>query len=252
MSYPGRTVPVTARSATAGGQRAAREVGTVRAGLRRRTGSAAMIGLVAIAAAACGGSSNGIHTASALTQPPSASVPVTTTSSTPVAPATSSSAPVTPSASATTTTTAVTSSPMPTTTAATSSNATKALVTAQYTKFWRVADLDGSTNKTNDPELATVATANWVNRTADLILIHKQNGQRGYGISHVNVTSVAVAGATATVSDCHDFAGVGLMNSTGKKLNQGMSRQTVTGTLVQTKGTWKVSKLVTYAGASNC
>lgn len=135
---------------------------------------------------------------------------------------------------------------------ASSAAATERLVRQRYVDFQRVVAEVGAASGTDDPRLAEYATGAVLENLRGKLAVRRQSGTRLYGAPVPNVQSVSVSGARATVRDCLDNSGTGLMDAAGKKLSVGRDRQETSATLVLADGTWKVSEITTVAGGGSC
>lgn len=130
--------------------------------------------------------------------------------------------------------------------------ATKALVTERYLEFQRVVAEAGATSDADDPRLLEYATGAVLENLQGKLAVRRQSGIRLYGVPEPHVQSVSVVGSRATVRDCLDNSGTGLVDRAGKTLSVGRARQETTATLVLLRGTWKVSEVETVAGGGSC
>lgn len=126
------------------------------------------------------------------------------------------------------------------------------LVRQRYVDFQRVVAEAGAASDADDPRLAEYATGAVLENLRGKLAVRRQSGVRLYGMPVPRVQSVSVAGDRATVRDCLDNSGTGLMDRSGKKLSVGRDRQATTATLVREDGTWKVSEIATVAGGGSC
>jgi hypothetical protein len=138
-------------------------------------------------------------------------------------------------------------SPLPTTDAA-----TEKLVSQRYVEFQQVVAETGATSDADDPRLAEYATGAVLENLRAKLAVRQQSGTRLYGAPVPHVQSVSLSGDRATVKDCLDNSGTGLMDSDGNKLSVGRDRQETTATLVVEGGVWKVSAITTIAGGGSC
>ena len=141
------------------------------------------------------------------------------------------------------------SSPSP---RASSTAAIERLVGQRYVEFQRVVAEAGAASDTEDPRLAQYATGAVLENLRGKLSVRRQSGTRLYGAPVPNVQSVSVSGDRATVRDCLDNSGTGLMDAAGNKLSVGRDRQETTATLVLVDGAFKVSEISTIAGGGSC
>lgn len=125
-------------------------------------------------------------------------------------------------------------------------------VSDRYVTFHRIVAETGATSDADDPRLAEYATGVVLENLRGKFAVRQQSGTRLYGAPVPHVQSVAVRGDRATLLDCLDNSGTGLMDRSGKKLSVGREQQATTATLVQEDGTWKVSEITTIAGGGSC
>lgn len=130
--------------------------------------------------------------------------------------------------------------------------ATERFVSQRYIEFQRVVAEVGAASSTDDPRLAQYATGAVLENLRGKLAVRRQSGTRLYGAPVPHVQSVSVSGARATVRDCLDNSGTGLMDAAGNKLSVGRDRQATTATLVLADGAWKVSEITTIAGGGSC
>lgn len=135
---------------------------------------------------------------------------------------------------------------------ATSDGAAELLVTQRYVEFQRVVAETGAASDPDDPRLAEYATGAVLENLRGKLAVRRQEGTRLYGTPIPHVQSVTVSGDRATVMDCLDNSGTGLVDRAGKKLSVGRERQATTATLVREGSTWKVSEITTIAGGGSC
>jgi hypothetical protein len=135
---------------------------------------------------------------------------------------------------------------------ATSDDAAELLITQRYVEFQRVVAETGATSDADDPRLAKYATGAVLENLRGKLAVRRQSGTRLYGMPVPNVQSISVSGNRATVVDCLDNSGTGLVDRAGKKLSVGRERQATTAVLVLEGGTWKVSEITTIAGGGSC
>jgi hypothetical protein len=138
-------------------------------------------------------------------------------------------------------------SPLPTTDAA-----AEKLVSERYVEFQQVVAETGATSDADDPRLAEYATGAVLESLRAKLAVRQQSGTRLYGAPVPHVQSVSLSGERATVKDCLDNSGTGLMDGDGNKLSVGRDRQETTATLVVEEGVWKVSEITTIAGGGSC
>jgi hypothetical protein len=132
------------------------------------------------------------------------------------------------------------------------SDAAELLVRQRYVEFHRVVAETGATSDADDPRLAEYATGAVLENLRGKLAVRRQSGTRLYGMPVPHVQSVSVAGERASVVDCLDNSGTGLVDRAGKKLSVGRERQETTATLVIEDGVWKVSEITTIAGGGSC
>jgi hypothetical protein len=130
--------------------------------------------------------------------------------------------------------------------------ATENLVTERYVEFQQVVAETGATSNADDPRLAEYATGAVLESLRAKLAVRQQSGTRLYGAPVPHVQSVSLSGDRATVKDCLDNSGTGLMDGSGNKLSVGRDRQETTATLVVEEGVWKVSEITTIAGGGSC
>jgi hypothetical protein len=135
---------------------------------------------------------------------------------------------------------------------ASSTAAIERLVGQRYVEFHRVVAEVGAASNTDDPRLAEYATGAVLENLRGKLAVRRQSGTRLYGAPVPNVQSVSLSGDRATVRDCLDNSGTGLMDPAGNKLSVGRNRQETTATLVLADGAWKVSEITTIAGGGSC
>jgi hypothetical protein len=138
-------------------------------------------------------------------------------------------------------------SPLPT-----SDAAIEKLVTERYVEFQQVVAETGAASDADDPRLAEYATGAVLENLRSKLAVRQQSGTRLYGAPVPHVQSVSLSGDRATVEDCLDNSGTGLMDGGGNKLSVGRDRQETTATLVLEEGVWKVSEITTIAGGGSC
>jgi hypothetical protein len=126
------------------------------------------------------------------------------------------------------------------------------LVRQRYVEFQRIVAETGASSDADDPRLGEYATGAVLENLRGKLAVRRQSGTRLYGIPVPHVQSVSVSGDRATVVDCLDNAGTGLMDRAGKKLSVGRERQETTVVLVLEDGVWKVSEITTIAGGGSC
>jgi hypothetical protein len=136
-------------------------------------------------------------------------------------------------------------------TLATSDNA-ELLVAQRYVEFQRVVAEAGATSDADDPRLAEYATGAVLANLRGKLAVRRQAGTRLYGRPVPHVRSVSLSEDRATVVDCLDNSGTGLVDRAGKKLSVGRERQETTAVLVLEDGVWKVSEITTIAGGGSC
>jgi hypothetical protein len=110
----------------------------------------------------------------------------------------------------------------------------------------------GATSDAADPRLAEYTTGAVLENLRAKLAVRQQSGTRLYGAPVPHVQSVSLSGNLATVKDCLDNSGTGLMDGSGNKLSVGRDRQETTATLVLEEGVWKVSEITTIAGGGSC
>jgi hypothetical protein len=125
-------------------------------------------------------------------------------------------------------------------------------VTERYVTFHRVVAETGAASDPDDPRLAEYATGAVLANLRGKLAVRRQSGTRLYGMPVPHVRSVSVSGERATVTDCLDNSGTGLVDRAGKKLSVGRDRQETTAVLVLEGSTWKVSEITTVAGGGSC
>jgi hypothetical protein len=135
---------------------------------------------------------------------------------------------------------------------ATTDAAAEKLVTERYVKFQQVVAETGATSDGEDPRLAEYATGAVLENLRAKLAVRQQSGTRLYGAPVPHVQSVSLAGNRATLRDCLDNSGTGLVDGDGNKLSVGRDRQETTATLVVEEGAWKVSEITTIAGGGSC
>jgi hypothetical protein len=135
---------------------------------------------------------------------------------------------------------------------ATSNAAVEREVTDRYVTFQRVVAETGATSDADDPRLAEYATGAVLENLRGKLAVRRQSGTRLYGMPVPHVQSVSVARDRATVVDCLDNSGTGLVDRAGKKLSVGRERQETTAVLVLEDDVWKVSEITTIAGGGSC
>jgi hypothetical protein len=126
------------------------------------------------------------------------------------------------------------------------------LVTQRYVEFQQVVAETSATSDADDPRLAEYATGAVLENLRAKLAVRRQSGTRLYGTPVPHVQSVSLSGDRATVKDCLDNSGTGLMDGTGNKLSVGRDRQQTTATMVLEAGVWKVSEITTIAGGGSC
>ena len=126
------------------------------------------------------------------------------------------------------------------------------VVEQRYVGFQRVVAESGASSNADDPRLADYATGAVLENLRGKLAVRRQAGTRLYGTPIPHVQSVSVSGDRATVRDCLDNSGTGLIDRAGKKLSVGRPRQATTATLVLKGGVWKVSEITTVAGGGAC
>jgi hypothetical protein len=126
------------------------------------------------------------------------------------------------------------------------------LVTQRYVEFHRIIAETGATSNADDPRLAEYATGAVLENLRGKLAVRRRSGTRLYGMPVPQVQSVSVSGDRATVADCLDNSGTGLMDRAGKKLSVGRERQETSAILVLEDGIWKVSEITTIAGGGSC
>jgi hypothetical protein len=134
----------------------------------------------------------------------------------------------------------------------TSTAALERQVTERYVEFQGVVAETGATSDADDPRLAEYATGAVLENLRGKLAVRRQSGTRLYGMPVPHVQSVSVSGDRATVVDCLDNSGTGLVDRAGKKLSVGRERQETTAVLVLEGGVWKVSEITTIAGGGSC
>jgi hypothetical protein len=130
--------------------------------------------------------------------------------------------------------------------------AAELLVTQRYVEFQRVVAEAGATSDADDPRLTEYATGAVLENLRGKLAVRRQSGTRLYGMPVLHVQSVLVAEDRATVVDCLDNSGTGLVDRAGKKLSVGREGQETTAVLVLEDGVWKVSEITTIAGGGSC
>lgn len=87
-----------------------------------------------------------------------------------------------------------------------------------------------------DPQLSRVVSHSIKNQSKGLV---------SYGTSIVHTKKIEVSGDTATVHDCQDSSGAGLMNArTHQKYNRGVEKESIRTSLKRgPDGQWRVSKM---------
>jgi hypothetical protein len=135
---------------------------------------------------------------------------------------------------------------------ATSDAAAELLVTQRYVEFQRIVAETGATSDADDPRLTEYATGAVLENLRGKLAVRRQSGTRLYGMPAPHVQSVSVSGGRATVVDCLDNSGTGLVDRAGKKLSVGRERQETTAVLVLEDGAWKISEITTIAGGGSC
>jgi hypothetical protein len=136
--------------------------------------------------------------------------------------------------------------------ATTSTAALEREVTERYVTFQRVVAETGATSDPDDPRLAEYATGAVLANLRGKLAVRRQAGTRLYGMPVPHVQSVSLSEDRATVVDCLDNSGTGLVDRAGKKLSVGRERQETTAVLVLEDGVWKVSAITTIAGGGSC
>ncbi|TMR04366.1 hypothetical protein ETD83_08380 [Actinomadura soli] len=130
-----------------------------------------------------------------------------------------------------------------------SSTATeKDVVASAYTKFVAMLErADSLPARSRERELATVMADPQLSRVLQRIDEMKRQHIATYGHIIVHVKSVQLTASGATVYDCQDSRGSGLLNSiTRKKINRGVQQGNTKALLVKgSDGRWRVSKSIT-------
>jgi hypothetical protein len=134
----------------------------------------------------------------------------------------------------------------------TSAAALEREVTERYVTFQRVVAATGATSDADDPRLAEYATGAVLENLRGKLAVRRQAGTRLYGMPVPHVQSVSVSEDRATIVDCLDNSGTGLVDRAGKKLSVGRERQETTAVLVLEDDVWKVSEITTIAGGGSC
>jgi hypothetical protein len=144
-------------------------------------------------------------------------------------------------------------SPAPSASApATATGSADKVVEQRYVGFQRVVAESGASSNADDPRLAEYATGAVLENLRGKLAVRRRSGTRLYGTPIPHVQAVSVSGDRATVRDCLDNSGTGLIDRAGKKLSVGRPRQATTATLVLNGGVWKVSEITTVAGGGTC
>ena len=100
--------------------------------------------------------------------------------------------------------------------------------------------------------MAAIAVDPQLSTTLDAMRRNKTMGLTTYGDVTVRISSVEIAGGTATVVDCQDASHAGQADAaTGARKTVGVPRMPVHATLVRdpADGQWKVSQLDFPGGA---
>jgi hypothetical protein len=135
---------------------------------------------------------------------------------------------------------------------ATNSTALEREITKRYVTFQRVVAETGAASDPEDPRLAEYSTGAVLANLRGKLAVRRQAGTRLYGMPVPHVQSVSLSEDRATVVDCLDNSGTGLVDRAGKKLSVGRERQETTAVLVLEDGAWKVSEITTIAGGGSC
>jgi hypothetical protein len=125
-------------------------------------------------------------------------------------------------------------------------------VTERYVTFQRIVAEAGATSDADDPRLPGYATGAVLENLRGKLAVRRQSGTRLYGMPVPHVQSVSVSEDRATVVDCLDNSGTGLVDRAGKKLSVGRERQKTTAVLVLENDVWKVSEITTIVGGGSC
>ncbi|WP_147339383.1 hypothetical protein [Actinomadura spongiicola] len=118
-----------------------------------------------------------------------------------------------------------------------------------YIAFVAILDrADSLPASTRRQKLGVHMTDPQLTQVLDRVEEMKRTDIATYGTVATHIQSVRIVGTGATLRDCQDSSGAGLLNvRTGKKINRGVEEETIKAYLAEgSDGRWRVTKSISY------